>query len=95
MKKTSIFFLIVSVVLIITGFILRNNAIKAAEEQNVQLFQQTLTENGDLVETVGYSSEDTNRINITISDGTIISPPCDIALNATPCGFPDATFDIA
>lgn len=71
MKKTSIFFLIVSVVLIITGFVLRSNAVKSAEKQNIALFKQTINENGDLIETVGFSSEDTNRVNITIKSGKI------------------------
>ncbi len=71
MKKSSIFFLVFSVILIITGFILRNSAINSAEKQNIELFKQSITEKGDLVETLGFSSKDTNRISITISSGTI------------------------
>ena len=71
MKKTSIFFLIVSVILIITGFVMRNNALKKAEAADIDLFTQTITENGDLLETVVFSSEDINKINISVSSGDI------------------------
>lgn len=68
MKKTSIFFLIMSVILIITGSVLRNNAIKDAEKQNIKLFTQELTKDKDLVQTVELSSVDTNKINIELKD---------------------------
>ena len=71
MKKTSIFFLIISVILIITGVVLKNSALKDAEKENIELFRQTLTENGDLIETVEFSIEDTNKINIDIKNANV------------------------
>lgn len=66
MKKTSIFFLIISVALIITGNVLRNNAIKAAEKNDLKLFQQTLNDNNDLVEKIDFPADDTNKINLSL-----------------------------
>ena len=68
MKKTSIFFLIISAVLIIAGFVVRGIAINKAENANVKLFRQDHTKDGDLIETIDFSSADTNKINIQLSD---------------------------
>ena len=71
MKKTSIFFLIISVALIITGNVLRNNALKAAEEKDIKLFQQTINDNNDLVERIDFPADDTNKINLSLKDTDI------------------------
>ena len=71
MKKTSIFFIVVAIALIITGVVMRNNAIEKAEAENLQLFKQTLTDNGDLVEVIEFESDTTNKVNINISKANI------------------------
>ncbi len=71
MKKTSIVFLVISVLLIITGFVIRNKGSKLAEEKNIDLFRQELTENGDFVETIEFSVENTNKINVNLKDTEI------------------------
>lgn len=71
MKKTSIFFLIVSVVLIIAGLLLKNMGVISAKKENLELFKQTVTEKGDLLETIDFSPEDTNKINIDLSNVNI------------------------
>ncbi len=71
MRKTSIFFLIISVILIISGFILKNKAIETAEAEKIDLFRQTLTDNGDFIETIEFSTLDTNKININLKDTDI------------------------
>lgn len=71
MKKTSIFFLVISVILIITGIVLKNSALDEAEKENIELFRQTLTEDGNLIETFEFSIEDTNKINIDIKNANV------------------------
>ena len=71
MKKTSIFFILVAIALIITGVVMRNNAIKDAEKENLKLFKQTLTEDGNLVEIVDFASDTTNKVSINLSSGNI------------------------
>ncbi len=71
MKKTSIIFLIVSLVLVLFGLILKGAAVKNAEKNGIELFRQNMTEKGDLVEIIEFSSIDTNKINIDISNADI------------------------
>jgi hypothetical protein len=71
MKKTSIVFLVVSVLLIITGFVMKNKALEQADEKNINLFRQEITDKKDLVETIEFSIEDTNKININLKDTKI------------------------
>ncbi len=71
MKKTSIVFLVISVLLVITGFVLRNESLKQAKEKGIDLYRQELTKNGDLVETVEFSTENTNKINIKLKNTDI------------------------
>ena len=68
MKKTSIFFLIFAVLLVVFGVVVKNKAVEKADEKNIELFRQTLTENGDFVETVDFSLENTNKININLKN---------------------------
>ncbi len=71
MKKTSIIFLIISLILVIIGLVLKGTAAKNAEKAGIELFRQNITEKGDLVEIVEFSSIDTNKINIDISNADI------------------------
>lgn len=71
MKKTSIVFLVVSVFLVATGFLIKNNGFKQAEEKGIKLYKQELTSDGDLVETIDFSLEDTNKININLKNTDI------------------------
>ena len=71
MKKTSIVFLVVSVLLVATGFYLKNMGQKQAKKAGIELYKQELTDGGDLVETIDFSLEDTNKININLKDTDI------------------------
>ncbi len=71
MKKTSVFFLVFALILIIAGLIIRGCAIKQAEKENIKLFKQELTKENDLVETVVFSPENINKININLNDTDI------------------------
>ena len=71
MKKTSIVFIIISILLIITGVILRSQAVSVAKNENVDLFKQNLNKNGDLVEAVSFPWENTNKINISMDNTDI------------------------
>lgn len=68
MKKTSVFFLIFAVLLVVFGVIVKNKAIEKADEKNIELFRQNLNEKGDLVETVEFSLENTNKINLNLKN---------------------------
>lgn len=71
MKRTSIVFLVISVLLIVTGFIMKNKSLAQAEEKGIDLYRQELTENGDLVEIIEFSTENTNKINIKLKNTDI------------------------
>lgn len=71
MKVTSIVFLVISILLVITGAVVLNKSVEMAEEKNVDLFKQTLKDNGDLVNTVELSVENTNKININLKNTDI------------------------
>ncbi len=71
MKRTSVAFIIIAILLIITGFILKAAATKKAEIDDITLFRQTLTESGDLVETIDISDKDTNKIYINLDNTDI------------------------
>ncbi len=71
MKKTSIVFLVVSVLLIATGFYIKNKGFEQAEKAEINLYSQELTDGGDIVEKIEFSLEDTNKININLKDTDI------------------------
>lgn len=71
MKKTSIVFLCIAVLLIICGIVVKNKGLEKAEAKNLELFRQELRDNGDFVETVKISTEDTNKININLKNADI------------------------
>lgn len=71
MKKTSIVFLIISVLLVVTGFVMKDKALKQADDKNINLFRQEITDKKDLVETIEFSIEDTNKININLKNTKI------------------------
>ena len=68
MKKTSIIFLAIALMLIITGTIIVNVAESKAEKKDIQLYRQILNKNGDLIETIEFSPTTTNKINISLDD---------------------------
>ena len=68
MKKTSIVFLVISVLLVVTGFVMKNKALEQADDQNIKLFRQEITDKNDLIETIEFSIEDTNKININLKN---------------------------
>lgn len=68
MKKTSIFFLVLSVILVGGGFFMRNKSVEKAEKKGIELFRQELTEKNDLVETVEFPADKTNKINVNLKN---------------------------
>lgn len=68
MKKTSIIFLGISLIIIIVGFILKGCGASSASLLGIDLFKQTITEEGNLVEVFEFSSDETNKVNIDISN---------------------------
>lgn len=68
MKVTSIIFLVIAILLVIGGSVILNKSQEMAAEKDIELFKQTITENGDLVETIEFSSENTNKININLKN---------------------------
>jgi len=68
LKATSIVFLVISVILVISGNIMRSEAIKRADADNIELFSQELDKNGNLAEYTEFSDSSTNKINITLKD---------------------------
>lgn len=71
MKVTSIVFLVISILLVIGGSVVLNKSVEMADEKNIDLFKQTLRDNGDLVETIELSDENTSKININLKNTDI------------------------
>lgn len=71
MKKTSIFFLIIALILIGGGIYIKNQAVERAEAKGIELFRQELNEAGNLVEVVEFPTENTNKININLKNADI------------------------
>lgn len=68
MKKTSIVFLVISVLLIVSGILIKGQGEKMAEKENIKLFRQELTDEGDLIETIEFSGEDVNKFFIELEE---------------------------
>ena len=71
MKKSTIIFLIISVVLIITGIILCVVGNAKSVSEGSKLFRQVKDENGNLVETIDLSEEVLNKININVPNANV------------------------
>lgn len=73
MKKTSIIFLVIAVLLLVSGIVLRNKGIEKAEKNDQPLFKQTLTDEGDLIERFEYSPLTINKINVNLDKNTNVN----------------------
>ena len=72
MKPTSIIFLVLSVILIATGYISMEMATTLAENDGVGLYaSDTLDEDGNRLSTVLYNSNDYDKIEVNVSDATV------------------------
>ncbi len=71
MKKSTIIFLIISAVLIITGIILCVVGNAKSVSEGSKLFRQVKDENGNLVETIDLSEEVLNKININVPNANV------------------------
>ncbi len=71
MKRSTIIFLIISVVLIITGIILCVVGNAKSVSEGSKLFRQVKDENGNLVETIDLSEEVLNKININVPNANV------------------------
>lgn len=71
MKPTSIIFLVLSVILIATGYISMQMAVTLAENENIALYSDDLDEDGNRLGTVYYNSLEHDKIEISVSDATV------------------------
>lgn len=71
MKKTSIVSLILSAVIIITGIIIMSRGSSKAEAEGIELFKQTATEDGDLIEKIELDGQTISKINISMGNTDI------------------------
>ncbi len=71
MKKTSIVSLILSAVIIITGIIIMLRGSSKAEAEGIELFKQTATEDGDLIERIDLDGQNISKINISMGNTDI------------------------
>lgn len=72
MKPTSIIFLVVSLVIILVGWIICGAAESSAEADGVQIFDSTITSDKNTVNTVTFGSEDIyNKIEIVADDADV------------------------
>ena len=72
MKPTSIIFLVLSLILIVTGYISMEMATTLAENDGTGLYaDDTLDEDGNRLSTVLFNSNDYDKIEINVSDATV------------------------
>ena len=71
MKPTSIIFLVLSIVLIITGFVCCEVAEGMAQSEGISLYSEQTDEKGNRVNTVYYKSSEYDRIEVNITDAKI------------------------
>ena len=72
MKPTSIIFLVLSIILIVTGYVSMEMAVTLAENEGTSLYaSDTLDEDGNRLSTVLFNSNDYDKIEINISDATV------------------------
>ena len=71
MKPTSIIYLILSVILIATGYVSMEMAETLAESEGVSLYSDVTDEDGNRVSTMYYNSTEYDRVEINLSDATV------------------------
>ena len=71
MKPTSIIFLVLSVILIATGYVSMQMAVTLAENENIALYSDDLDEDGNRIGTVYYNSLEHDKIEVSVSDATV------------------------
>lgn len=71
MKPTSIIYLILSIILIATGYVSMEMAGTLAESEGVSLYSDVTDEDGNRVSTMYYNSAEYDRVEINLSDATV------------------------
>ena len=71
MKPTSIIFLVLSVILIATGYVSMQMAVTLAENENIALYSDELDADGNRIGTVYYNSLEHDKIEVSVSDATV------------------------
>ena len=71
MKPTSIIYLVLSLILIATGYVSMEMAGTLAESEGVSLWSDTTDEDGNRVSTMHFNSLDYDKIEVNITDATV------------------------
>lgn len=71
MKPTSIIYLILSIILIATGYVGMETAKTVAENEGTSLYSDVTDEDGNRINTITYSSQDYDRVEINITKATV------------------------
>lgn len=71
MKPTSIIYLILSIILIATGYVSMEMAGTLAESEGVSLYSDVTDEDGNRISTMYYNSTEYDRVEINLSDATV------------------------
>ena len=71
MKPTSIIFIVLSLILIVTGYVGCEIATSMADSEGVSLYNEQTDEDGNRINTLYYNSTGYDRLELNISDATI------------------------
>ena len=71
MKPASIIFLVLSVILIITGYVSCEMAKGMAESEGISLYNDTVDEDGNRVNTIHFNSNEYDRIEVNITEAKV------------------------
>ena len=71
LKPTSIIYLILSIILIATGYVGMNMATTLAESEGTSLYSVETDEDGNRINTLTYSSQDYDRVEINVTKATV------------------------
>ncbi len=71
MKPTSIIFLVLSIILIITGYISCEMAKGMAETEGISLYNDSTDEDGNRVNTIHFNSNEYDRIEVNITEAKV------------------------
>ena len=71
MKPTSIIYLVLSIILIATGYVSMEMAQTLAESEGISLYSDVTDDDGNRISTVYFNSLEHDRIEVNISDSTV------------------------
>ena len=71
MKPTSIIFLVLSIILIITGYVGTEIASTTANNDGISLYNEETDEDGNRVNTIYFNSNGYDRVEVNISNATV------------------------